>query len=805
MCAAWTVGASLLLAPLTAFSLGAISIPSTVAGLSAQATLSGFTDGEGTLIVRGPEGSESEYRTPVRTADGRETTLIIPGASLERSGIYTAQLQSAGTVRGEARFTVSPDRIDLTRSTLSVDRGTIVPDGQDRVTVTAVLADRYGNPLPGRPVELTGVRPGDTIESDTQESDERGRVEFTLRTEQLGMLTLRAIDLLTQQTVSNAVTVQAGGAMQPWNPAMPYPYPMFYGSPYGASLFPPVFAEDPFGIVQGFAINIDPTPLTVDEVASMQIRAVDRSGNTVEDYIGTVRIETPDDPEASLPGFGEGVGEATFTERNRGVKTLSLVLSFRRPGEQRVIVEDTTDPARVVRGETTVTVQGRNSLPDGSRRIAITSHVQDQAIGSPQITLEGTGPALANLIVTGGVADVYDETDAEGRFQVPVTLSGTERDFTIRVRDETGTYDSGSLHLVLDQGLPEIRSMTFTPERPEEHANVLVVVESEPKLSEATLTLGAASIPLFEKPGSPGTYQALFEAPAAGSYQPSLTIRDDADNTATSRSTLVVTPEGLPNVTGVKAEARANGIEVRWNAIPGNDVEAYRVYIAEGQTENFGTAVETDGPATSIVISGLTGGVPYSFAVTAIAGERESREKSPVVQATPLGVRLQVEPMENALRLSWTFDAAMTDQLSAFMLRYGVEEGRATEQRVIDASATTVTLRDLLPGVTYFMELIPFSITGESLPGLAAGGQGTVIGDDTFRPTPSESSPVESKDTPPPSYHGGAPSTTESGGSGILVGMIAAGGVATLVQWQRNRRRRALAQFRALIDRHYRS
>lgn len=792
----WLMGATMLLSPLHALSVGVVSVDDTIAGLGTDAVLLGFSSFKGQLLVDSPRGRI--FRQAVSIDERTEEIVHFPGEMLTQAGTYRMELMEGSLQRGEAQFTVSPDRVDLVKSTVRADRLTITPDGQDTVAVTVTLVDQYSNPLSGRPMELISNRNGDDIQSDSTETDTHGSIRFAVRTTQPGLLNLRALDVLGQEFLQTMTAING------WNSSMMM-YPDYAPpvSPYRASVVPSSYAQEPYGIIAGFEITIDPSELNVDEVASMEIRAIDRNGFTVEDYEGIVRITTPNDPKSSLPGFGDGFGETTFTPKNRGMKNLPLVLSFRSTGAQRVVVEDRANPSRIITGETTVTVAGRGSVAD-DRTIEITSHTQDQTISETQIRIEGKGPPYVNLLVTGGTEDAPGETDGTGVFSIPVTLNSSQRDFTLRVRDDSGKYDSGSLHLVLDQGLPEIESITFSPNRPEQQTNVLAVVKTEPKLSSVTMILGTNEVPLFEQPGIPGIYQAIFQAPDAGSYQPSVKARDSAGNTADVRTTFFVTPKALPVVAGVSAKARPNGIEIRWSQLNSDEVKAYRVYIAEGSTEDFGNAIDTEMPTDSMTVAGLKAGVLYSFAVTAIAGNRESKEKSTIVQARPLGVNLVITPNDAALQLSWEFDDATLDQLSSFLLEYGVEPEYLTEQRILDPKMKTVTLRDLLPGIPYYLRIIPISITGERLMDLATTGHSTPIGTGGFTPDPTVEDPeIDPDKFPPPPYHEGAQEITESGFSSIVWGALAATTVTFLLFWKHHRHRRELRAFQALMERQY--
>src|SRR5205814_673211 len=134
-------------------------------------------------------------------------------------------------------------------------------------------------------------------------------------------------------------------------------------------------------------------------------------------------------------------------------------------------------------------------------------------------------------------------------------------------------------------------------------------------------------------------------APVAGAYQPSVVVTDAASNATEVRVRLTVIPRELPPVQHVTALPRANAVELHWDAIQGQTVEKYRVYIGESQAD-FSSTLDTAKAVDSATISGLTPGKQYFFALTALQGSQESKEKSQVVSAVPLGVQLKVTPAD---------------------------------------------------------------------------------------------------------------------------------------------------------------
>ncbi|MDO8649057.1 MAG: Ig-like domain-containing protein [Candidatus Peregrinibacteria bacterium] len=779
-------GSALLLAPLTAQAAGTIEVHDGIAGMTAVATVhGGKPSAVASLTLAPPEGEATVFSAK---ADANGTAEVeIEGTFLEHAGVYT--LASSET---EVAFHILPDTVDPRMSTIDVEYPTIEADGEDETEITVTLRDRYRNLLPGRPVELIASRSADRVLALRTETDALGEQQFVVTSTQEGEAVLSAIDILSSTILDERahIGVGLGNAVG--------------GHQYAGSLIPRVKAQEKFDVLSSFEVTIDPPELEVNEIASITIRATDRAGETVEDYLGTVRICAPTDPDASLPGFGDECGEVTFTPKNLGEKLLPLVLSFTKPGKQILRVEDRANPDLIIRGETEVLVGG--VLTDPSvEAIEITDPKPDTVINEPRVTLVGVGPPLTNLIVKGGLEDTAGDTDAKGAYSITVDLNPAQRDFTLHVRDESGQHESDTLHLVLDKDVPEITSVTFSPDQPKEGDKIVVVALSEPKLEAVTMTLKGEEFPMKEI--SPGSYQYLLDAPEAGTYQPTITVLDTAGNEAKIQGILLVTPKGLPTVQNVVAEGKARAIELQWDPVTEVPVTGYRIYVGE-RPGDFLYTVEAARDATAGLVTGLQPGTLYYFAITAFQGEQESAEKSVVVSARAVGLQLTVTPQSGALQIQWTLNQAGGKQLSSFVLHYGVEPGKYTEKRILPGEMTVFTLRDLLDGVHYYVKLIPVATTGDILSDLAAEGDGMPSGRGFHAsapdPIPHLPGTISDNTKPPPPLHDGAPRTTSVGIPPAALWMLLAASIILFHwYWQRKRSMRLTAEFLNVMEERY--
>ena len=725
----------LSLLPASAWSAGALAAEDTVAGIGTSITLGGFAPNTSVhLTLLPPLGAEVPLSG--KTDDNGDAAIRINGSEVAVAGSYTVLTDSGESSASKTTFTVSPDALDPDRSSIETDRTVVFPDGEDTIRVTVILRDRYLNPLEGRPVELIASRTDDRISADSAETDADGQMSFRVSTGKAGSISLRAMDLLSGKLLSDQATISAGddrgqggyGMAGTWtdswngtaaNMTMPV------GEYRGRTLYGQVTPVDlqSAGTIDHFRIQLESQasdgtgPVTVPRKQDLSIRifAEDAAGRVVEDYTGSVRFSSTD-AKAVLP-----FGTRQFTFNDLGVKSFVLGVRFETPGQQSIVVEDSTGKAK---GELTVNVQGTSEPTNYD--ITISSPAEGSTVNTPTVVMKGRAPALINLLVTGGREIVRGETDSSGNYQIIVNLLTSLTGATLRVEEAAGKYFSKDLNLVIDVIPPKITSIEYDPIQPTEGQIVKVRVKTEAQVPSASVTIGSDQSRLQENPATPGLYEGNFTAPEADTYQPAITILDRSGNKAELLSNLVIKARTPSKVTNVIAEAKANGVTLKWDALPAGEADAYRVYVGE-DPENFAYSLDTKQLSSSATVAGLKSATTYYFAVTALKAGTESAEKSDIAEATVMGLKLTVTPADQSLSLAWP-SVGQDTPLASFVLEYGVEPDVYVEKRTVNGEARTYTLRDLINGVQYYVRLTPVTTTGQMLKDLAASGEGTPSG-----------------------------------------------------------------------------
>lgn len=792
--------ASLLL-PRVAIAASSVTVSDTIAGLGTEVEAQGLTASTSAeVFVTPPYGPEETFKMSV-DAQGKGTVWIA-GSSLEVAGIYSVSINQKNATTGTASFEVFADTVDTRQSAIQATETTFA----QTTTVRVILRDRFGNPLRGRAVELISSRASDIVESTGRETDSRGEQAFVVTASTPGEFTVRAIDMLSSKVLTSELKLYAGSFARgvggsPYTsttsyttaynsyPAQKQFYPSGTSSPFGASLLGQVAGTQRLGgfliEIRGQEDEVSPT-LALNDFYSMTITALDQNGSRFLDYVGTVYLLSTD-PSADLPKDGA----INFEFRDQGVKQYTLGLSFHTPssdGTHTLVITDHPTEIRNILAELSVRLTG-GSIPQTRQDITITNPRAGSTVNTSAITVEGVGPPFINVRVVGGVADVSGDTDRDGSFSISVELDDSKAEHTLQVLDQDGRSQSQEVHITLDAEAPVIKDMSFTPPSPKEGTDVLLVVETEEDLAEASLKIGEETYELTKAGKEPGKYQVLFTAPTGGIYKPVITLKDASGNTTEEETTMSVGLKGLPKVMNVIAEPQTSEISLRWDPITSETIGGYRVYVGTEPGE-FLYTLDTDRPTASALVRGLQPGNTYYFAITAILEGRESEEKSDTVSATVFGVKLEVTPQNNALLLEWN-SLQRESPISFFLLEYGTEPDTYTEQRTLTGELRAYTLRDLLNGVTYYLKLTPVATTGDRLEELATTAQGTPTGR-IGQFTPGSTDPIP-YDIP---NHSGAPKTPKppvNTDVGIpLPALWAVGGLAVGIFWQYVRRRKQM-------------
>lgn len=785
--------------PLSAMAATACTVSAldTVAGLGTQVTITGCNlSSSASLALRTPAGTTS-YTQQVSVDAAGNALALIPSKFTRTAGQYTVRF---GDVSGT--FSVIADRADDAHSTLTASPSSIRANGHDAVTVTAILRDMYDNPVAGRPVALISSRASDDVNALSAQTDDNGRILWTVRSTESGPMTLIPYDIVSAKQLSLRADVTVGSTVA--------------ASTYRASLTSlggdgDIAADLTSNVIDHFELSLPQNAVDVNanELFSMKIRAMNGS-SLVRGYIGTLVVESSD-PDAELPKKGEDpkspdTGRIDMRSVDQGERNLSLIFVLRKRGAQTITVYDKLDPT--IKGTITLNVTRDGQSSD--EMIVIKDPLDRSHIKGTSVKLQGTAPSLVNLQVKGGMTVVDTETDAEGIFRVDVPLNPADKEVTLFVASENGTMESEPIHLIIDDAAPTIETITIDPPEGRTEEGATLTVLSEAGLTSVTADVNGETLTLT---GTDATYVTPLTAPKeAGTYDITVTATDTVGNTTTMLMKWTVKPRQMPTVTGVAAEGQSEQVALTWKAIDTVPVAEYKIYIAtEKDPQNYLYSISTQKPVTSAVVKDLPLGETYLFSLTAISPDGdESTEKSAPVRAMPLGMHFTATSGKDSLLLEWS--AVKDVPLDHYILEYGTDAGVYTEKRTIKGEALSFMLRDLLNDVTYELKLTPVAINGQTMHDAAAVTRGTPRGTG-FTPGADDPVPTDIVGTLhpganlyPPPYIPDAPSTPRSGIPSMAGAVLVVAAVIGGLVWRKSMKERALTrEFLTLMQERYHS
>lgn len=755
----------------------------TVAGLGSQVTISACAPGqETTLSVSGPSGTQYTQKL---TLDGSGNAVaLIPSKNTQTAGTYSVSAAGQSTT-----FSVLADRVDDAHSTLSVSPAVIRANASDTVTVTALLRDRFDNPVVARPIVLLSNRISDEVSARSAQTDDNGRFLWSVKAVQAGQMTLIPYDILSGQQLRLRGDVSVTGDASIFRSTLTG---FEQGGDTNSTQLSGDLASTEIDSLE-LSLPQNATSIKANELFSMNIRAL-KNGELVRSYIGSLIVES-NDPDAELPKKGEdpnspSTGRIDMRSVDQGQRNIALSFLLRRKGPQTITVYDKINPS--IKGSITINVL----RDDGSaaETITILSPADRSKIKGHTVLLQGRAPSFVDLIVKGGMNIVQGETNGEGVFEISVELNKEDKEATLFVTSANGTFESNALHVIIDNEGPKIDTITIDPPEGKTGDDAMLTLKSEPGLSSAIAKLNNADIALTE--GENGLYSGVIKAPdTPGTYDITVTTTDSVGNQTPLLTKWTVKAKQVSVVENVTAKSEPRQVSLTWKAVEGIPIKEYKIYIAKtDEPENYLYSMPTKQPVTSATIKGLPLGISYQFSLTAVSDDNEeSSQKSDPASATPLGLGLTVKPGKDSLMLEWQKIPDLP--LDHYLVEYGAEADVYTEHRTVDGAAVTTMIRDLINGVSYYLRVTPVDITGKTMTEYAE----SIIG------TPNGTGFVSGIADPVPDgildkLHPGAnlppvfdvPRTAQTGIPSMIVILLVIAAIPTTFFWRQHRKQKIL-------------
>lgn len=159
-----------------------------------------------TLTVTGQDNRLVGPVPPV-TGDNGVVTFTLASTHVETKTITAIDLTDEITLtpRLVVTFTVGP--VDVNASTLTTNKTTLLADGVDAASLTAILYDSYGHPIPDKSVRFLTNGTQVTVTPTSLTTNAQGRAQATVRSTDVQTVTVMALDDTDGLTVTQSVTL----------------------------------------------------------------------------------------------------------------------------------------------------------------------------------------------------------------------------------------------------------------------------------------------------------------------------------------------------------------------------------------------------------------------------------------------------------------------------------------------------------------------------------------------------------------------------------------------------------------------
>ncbi|MGA2244412.1 MAG: fibronectin type III domain-containing protein [Verrucomicrobiota bacterium] len=193
----------------------------------------------------------------------------------------------------------------------------------------------------------------------------------------------------------------------------------------------------------------------------------------------------------------------------------------------------------------------------------------------------------------------------------------------------------------------------------------------------------------------------------------------DADNFESTYSPEVVYTTPAPASIEVEAQGSTNAlgaVALSWTASSDSDVYGYAIDYGT-QSGDYTNSVTCYG-TTNTVISGLTGGATYYFAVAPIDSlgvEAVASDEAAFTVPALVALQLQASMPADAAGVELTWNPISNEGIAGYYIYYGTQSG-VYPNSVNAGDGTNYILGGLVPGQTYYCAVAPVDAYGDQGP-----------------------------------------------------------------------------------------
>jgi uncharacterized cupredoxin-like copper-binding protein len=302
------------------------------------------------------------------------------------------------------------------------------------------------------------------------------------------------------------------------------------------------------------------------------VKALDKDGEIVKDYAGTIYITVSNDSKATVP-HSEGY---TFLAADQGQKTFSKGLIFTKEGTAKISVDD-FDRIKV-KGNASVTVKaGTDGGSTAKEGVTITSPDNNSTLGKPDFQVLGATKKSSKVqLFINGEKNQESQTDETGSFLFQVKPTGQAKNtLVVKVLDGSDKVVGESSSVMVTTGTESgtKTTLTATPATVNAGDTVTLKAMAETGLKSVTVAFGENIITLKED-AQAGSYSATATAPSlGGNYDLSITTKNELGKESTTKNAAKV-EVNAPSAKFKNIKTTTGDKEVTFNFMVENDSDA---------------------------------------------------------------------------------------------------------------------------------------------------------------------------------------------------------------------------------------
>ena len=279
--------------------------------------------------------------------------------------------------------------------------------------------------------------------------------------------------------------------------------------------------------IDHFEVKLSPENSKVGEALDLEIEAVDKNNNIIDDYNGTILIFSESDPEAELPSALEE-NTYTFSASDQWKIKFENAVKFKAKWNQDIYIYDLNDDTVLWIWEAVIEEDEKETLID----IEILYPESWLTIPNNTINLSGTSKKNHTIkLIINGTTELLVTTNNQLLFEKTIEdLQNGENTFRAQVlnSDEEVVWESDEVKISVESNLPRLKNIKTTPEQIEAENSFDIEIITTEGLSEVNVIMNETLTKLQKDERDEALWKKSIYAPAdAGNYQIDVILKDE--------------------------------------------------------------------------------------------------------------------------------------------------------------------------------------------------------------------------------------------------------------------------------------